>query len=265
VSISGQPPSFDPAAADLGEAAYIWTGLYDTLLKVDVDGAIQPNAAEKWEYSEDGLTLTLTLREDLTFSDDSAITAEDVAATIERSRASSGLRTPDLALVTSVEATDERTVVLTLSEGDPDERVVVGAARRAGPRGRTTSRSVREGRWMLTPANLFALVGGVGLDRRRVRRPGVVAVVQRGQGVPQPFLRGGIFECGHERHDLAEAGTAELRGHRRGRDARQVGLEYRSAGGAVEGVAEGGGAVEHIQSLPGAVGGSVDEVAASVR
>jgi len=119
VSISGQPPSFDPAAADLGEAAYIWTGLYDTLLKVDVDGAIQPNAAEKWEYSEDGLTLTLTLREDLTFSDDSAITAEDVAATIERSRTSSGLRTPDLALVTSVEASDERTVVLTLSEGDP--------------------------------------------------------------------------------------------------------------------------------------------------
>lgn len=119
VSIGGQPPSFDPAAADLGESAYIWTGLYDTLLKVDVEGAIQPNAAEKWEYSADGLTLTLTLREGLTFSDDSPVTAKDVAATIDRSRTSSGVRAPDLALVSSVEASDERTVVLTLSEGDP--------------------------------------------------------------------------------------------------------------------------------------------------
>ena len=119
IAIGGQPPSFDPAAADLGESAYIWTGIYDTLLKVDPDGAIQPNAAEKWEYSEDGLTLTLTLRDDLTFSDDSKVTAEDVAATIERSRTTPGLRATDLALVESVEATDDRTVVLALSEGDP--------------------------------------------------------------------------------------------------------------------------------------------------
>lgn len=119
IAIGAQPPSFDPAQADLGESAYVWTGIYDTLLTVDADGVVQPRAAESWEYSDDAATLTLNLREDLTFSDGSAVVAEDVAKTIDRSRTTPGPRVPDLHAIESVDAPDEHTVVLNLSEPDP--------------------------------------------------------------------------------------------------------------------------------------------------
>lgn len=119
IAIAGQPPSFDPAAADNGESAYIWSGIFDTLLGVDPDGAVIPNAAQAWEYSEDGKTLTLTLHDNLTFSDGSPVTAEDVASTIDRSRTTPGVRATDLAAVESVDAADDHTVVLHLNEADP--------------------------------------------------------------------------------------------------------------------------------------------------
>ena len=49
--------------------AYItaWHGymIYDTLIAVDGDNALQPQMLEKWDVSEDGKTYTLTLREGL--------------------------------------------------------------------------------------------------------------------------------------------------------------------------------------------------------
>lgn len=40
--------------------------------------------AEKWEYSKDGKTLTITLRDDLTFADGSPLTADDVVWSYQR-------------------------------------------------------------------------------------------------------------------------------------------------------------------------------------
>lgn len=72
-----------------------------------------------WEYSEDLLTLTLTLREGLTFSTGDAVTAQDVADTLNRTRETPGQQQPKLSAVESVEAPDDRTVVLSLSQPDP--------------------------------------------------------------------------------------------------------------------------------------------------
>ncbi|WP_285244176.1 ABC transporter substrate-binding protein [Pseudarthrobacter sp. fls2-241-R2A-127] len=129
-AIGGQPSSFDPAQAEVGEAAYIWTGIYDTLLKVDADGAVKPSAAKSWEYSSDAMTLTLDLRDGLKFSDGAEVTSEDVAATIERSRTTPGIRVPDLASVKSVDTPDDHTVVLNLSK--PDPALLVNLATGAG-------------------------------------------------------------------------------------------------------------------------------------
>jgi peptide/nickel transport system substrate-binding protein len=119
LAISAQPPSFDVAQADLGESAYIWSGIYDTLLTVDSNGEVQPNAAESWEYSNDSRTLTLTLRDGLTFSNGDAVTASDVVATLQYEIATPGLRTPDVASIASVAAPDDHTVVLDLKQPDP--------------------------------------------------------------------------------------------------------------------------------------------------
>ena len=47
------------------------------LLRRDEDGELQPDLAEKVEVSDDGLTYTATLRDDLKWSDGSDLTAED--------------------------------------------------------------------------------------------------------------------------------------------------------------------------------------------
>ena len=66
--------------------AYItaWHGymIYDTLIAVDGDNALQPQMLEKWDVSEDGKTYTLTLREGLAWHDGQPVTAEDCVASI---------------------------------------------------------------------------------------------------------------------------------------------------------------------------------------
>jgi len=45
-----------------------------------------PALAKSWEISEDGLTYTFTLQSGITFHDGSALNAEDVKFSLDRSR-----------------------------------------------------------------------------------------------------------------------------------------------------------------------------------
>lgn len=110
--------TLDPAQVNDGQAAYVWSALYDTLIIKDNDGKLQPSAAESWEYSDGNTTLTLDLREDMTFSDGNPVTADDVVATMERTRTTPGIQSPALSAVESIEATDDSTVVLHLAQPD---------------------------------------------------------------------------------------------------------------------------------------------------
>lgn len=62
--------------------------IYDTLVQIKVadDGSssIEPMLAESWEVSKDGLTYTFHLRDDVTFQNGNAFTAEDVRYTFNR-------------------------------------------------------------------------------------------------------------------------------------------------------------------------------------
>lgn len=61
--------------------------IYDTLLYKDVnDGSIKPWLAEEWALSEDGLQITIKIREDVTFHDGSKFTTEDVKFTYDTTR-----------------------------------------------------------------------------------------------------------------------------------------------------------------------------------
>ncbi|MGY1743034.1 MULTISPECIES: ABC transporter substrate-binding protein [unclassified Blastococcus] len=130
LAIQAQPASLDTAQLQEGQQAYIWGSVYDTLLYLDNDGVVQPNAAESWEYSEDLRTLTLTLREGMTFTNGAPVNAEAARATLERTRTTPGTLQARLASVASVEAPDERTVVLNLSE--PDGSLLIGLSTGAG-------------------------------------------------------------------------------------------------------------------------------------
>lgn len=119
LAVNAAPASLDPAQLQEGQQAYIWASVYDTLLLIDNSGKLQPNAAESWTVSDDGLTLSLTLRDGLTFSTGDTVTAEDVAGTLERTRTTPGQQQGKLASVQSVEGTDKKTVVLKLKQRDP--------------------------------------------------------------------------------------------------------------------------------------------------
>lgn len=56
----------------------IFHAVYDQLTTVDGEGALQPRLATEWTASDDAKTWTFTLRDDATFSDGTAVTAEDV-------------------------------------------------------------------------------------------------------------------------------------------------------------------------------------------
>ncbi|MCS7005981.1 MAG: ABC transporter substrate-binding protein [Gaiellaceae bacterium] len=78
-----------------------------------------PGLAESWEVSADGLTVTYTLREGLRWSDDTPLTAEDIAYTINRARDEEWLNYTSTVANLSAEARDERTLVVTSKVPDP--------------------------------------------------------------------------------------------------------------------------------------------------
>ncbi|WP_432246181.1 ABC transporter substrate-binding protein (plasmid) [Arthrobacter sp. G.S.26] len=119
LAMTAAPASLDPAQLQEGEQTYVWGSVFDTLLYFDNDAKLQPNAAESWKFSDDGLTLSLTLREGMTFSNGDAVTAKDVAGTLERTRTTPGQQQGKLAVVASIEAPDDRTVVLKLKQSEP--------------------------------------------------------------------------------------------------------------------------------------------------
>lgn len=95
---------------------FILCSMYDTLIYLDsATGEFQPNVATEWNISEDGLTYTFKLREDVTFWDGSPLTAEDVAFGIQKASESSMAGVYYINFE-SVEAADPYTVVVHLSE-----------------------------------------------------------------------------------------------------------------------------------------------------
>jgi len=120
VAAVSAPNSLDPAQLVDGQQMLVWGSVLDTLLARDsATGELVPNAAESWEYNEDGTELTLKLREGMTFSDGDPVTAESVAATMLRSKNTPGIVQPRYGLVSDVVAEDDLTVKVSFTAYDP--------------------------------------------------------------------------------------------------------------------------------------------------
>ncbi len=130
LGVVAPPPSFDPAASMWGPLAPYYEAVYDTLLRSDGEGGVQPWLATEWSYDEARTELTLTLRDDVTFTDGSALTADVVVQNLERFKAGSASGAPKLASMASATAADDQTVVITLAEPDPG--LLIALAQDAG-------------------------------------------------------------------------------------------------------------------------------------
>lgn len=93
--------------------------IYERLLAVDTEGDLVPYLAESYDVSDDGLTITITLKSDKAFHNGDPVDAAAVKALIDRwTGPESDYAETYFANVTAVEAPDDRTVVLRLGERD---------------------------------------------------------------------------------------------------------------------------------------------------
>jgi ABC-type transport system substrate-binding protein len=101
---------------DIGVGQLSWLITGEGLTRTSRDGRWQPNLAESWTESADGLTVTIALRKGLRFSNGSALTADEVAASLENSRQAARylFQYPTLRDIASIEAADSHTIVLRL-------------------------------------------------------------------------------------------------------------------------------------------------------
>lgn len=113
------PQTFDPAGAQWGNASPFYQAVYDTLILMKPDGKVAPMLASKWSYNADKTKLTLTIRKDITFTDGSKLDASVVKDNLDRFKKGTSPDASNLSSVTSIEAPDPSTVVLTLNAPDP--------------------------------------------------------------------------------------------------------------------------------------------------
>ncbi len=94
--------------------------VYDTLIDTGSDGELEPGLATEWEVSDDGKTVTLQLRDGVTFHDGADFTAEDAKATLERviDPETGSVVASNLGNVKTIETPDDTTLVISLKQPD---------------------------------------------------------------------------------------------------------------------------------------------------
>lgn len=112
------PVGLDPHVVTAFSSFVVLDVIYEALVEIDPDLAIQPALAESWEVSDDGLSYDFQLRDDVVFHNGRAMTAEDVVYSFERVMAeeTGSPQASRFTQVESAEATGEHSVRFTLAE-----------------------------------------------------------------------------------------------------------------------------------------------------
>ena len=116
VALSGNPTTFDSMMTNNGIDQMICLAIMAPLLDFDTDGTVVANVAKDWTVSEDGLTYTFELRDDVKFSNGDSVTAEDVVFSVERAIGSSYLAADWGTYVEGAEATGDYEVVIHMKD-----------------------------------------------------------------------------------------------------------------------------------------------------
>ena len=131
IGLQEDPDVLDPDQSRTFVGRIVYAALCDKLVDITPELEIVPQLATDWSTSEDGLTLTMNLREDAVFHDGTPFDAEAVVANIDRSQnLEESRRKSELSSVESVEATGPYQVAFTLTQ--PDATVLAQFADRSG-------------------------------------------------------------------------------------------------------------------------------------
>lgn len=132
LALAEDPDALDPTLARTLVGREVFVNMCEKLYDVDENLELIPQlAAELPTASEDGMTVTIPLREDVKFNDGTPLDAEAVKTSLDRHMTLEGsARTGDLAAIESVEVVDPATVQLNLTE--PYAPLAAQLADRAG-------------------------------------------------------------------------------------------------------------------------------------
>ncbi|MTK02355.1 ABC transporter substrate-binding protein [Micromonospora sp. CP22] len=119
-AIGGEPDQLDPHKTSAYYSFQVLENVFDTLVEPDENLEMKPALATEWTTSDDQLTWTFTLREGVTFSDGSPLTAEDVVYSYNRIIDEKLNNAYKFGTVKSIEAADPKTVVVTLNAPTPN-------------------------------------------------------------------------------------------------------------------------------------------------
>ena len=114
-----QNTTFEAANISFANESPYGQAVYDTLLKEDPTGKLLPSLATEWSYNDDNTVLTLTLRDDVKFTDGTAFNADAAAQNLTRFRDGTSPNASFLAALGTATAVDDTTVELTLTQPDP--------------------------------------------------------------------------------------------------------------------------------------------------
>ncbi|MGL4832177.1 MAG: ABC transporter substrate-binding protein [Propionibacteriaceae bacterium] len=116
VGATQEPDSLDPMASTWAGGPFVLLyNVYETLVKIDGEGKMHGLLAKEWNLSADRLVYTFKLDPLAKFSSGRQVKAADVVWSIERARTAKGTQKYHQ-YVSKVEATDEATVTVTLSQ-----------------------------------------------------------------------------------------------------------------------------------------------------
>ena len=110
-----EPDVLDPAHETSYTNRIVFTTMCDSLLDVGKDLTFVPELATSWEWSEDRLSLTVHLRENVVFQDGEPFTAEAMRLNMDRYRtAPDSLRRTEMAAIAGEDAVDAHTLRIRL-------------------------------------------------------------------------------------------------------------------------------------------------------
>ena len=131
IGLAEDPDALDPAQSRTLVGRIVFASLCDKL--VDITPALEftPQLATAWNWSDDGMTLTMDLREGVTFHDGTPFDADAVVANIERYKTmEESVRKSELASVETVEAVSPLQVAFHLAS--PDVTLLAQLSDRSG-------------------------------------------------------------------------------------------------------------------------------------
>jgi peptide/nickel transport system substrate-binding protein len=116
IARTGDLDLLDPYRATAFQTVQMLALVYDSLVKLDPQGNLQPGLAESWEVGDGGKAVTFKLRTGVTFHNGEQFTAEDVKASMDRllDDETAAVAKSNLGEITGVETPDDHTAVINL-------------------------------------------------------------------------------------------------------------------------------------------------------